>query len=80
MGSPAKRVRTEDDVVVGYLHCISPVKSSLKNNRYFEASLQTAREEYHRVVSFSVDKRVSFTKPSENSVAVKLGNIKKNYQ
>ena len=77
MSSPAKQPRKENDSMVGYLHCVSPVKTSRRNVRYFEATLQTGREEYHRVVAFSVEKRMPFTQASQNNSAVKLANVRK---
>ncbi|XP_046906057.1 uncharacterized protein LOC124487777 [Hypomesus transpacificus] len=77
MASPSKQPRKDDDSIVGYLHCVSPVKTSRRNLRYFEATLQTGREEYHRVVAFSVDKRIPFTQASQNNSPVKLANVRR---
>ncbi|XP_046901655.1 uncharacterized protein LOC124484673 [Hypomesus transpacificus] len=77
MASPSKQPRKDDDSIVGYLHCVSPVKTSRRNLRYFEATLQTGREEYHRVVAFSVDKRIPFTQVSQNNSPVKLANVRR---
>ncbi|KAG7467869.1 hypothetical protein MATL_G00136760 [Megalops atlanticus] len=77
MASPAKQPRTESETVVGYLHSVSPLKNSKKNVRYFNATLQSGREEYRRVVVFAVDKRPAFTQASVAKRAVKLTNVRK---
>ncbi|KAG9330442.1 hypothetical protein JZ751_024446 [Albula glossodonta] len=77
MASPAKQAKAESDTIVGYLHSVSPVKTSRWNVRYFEANLQTGREEYHRLVAFAVGKRTAFVQTSQNDRAVKLANLKK---
>jgi len=80
MASPAKRARSSDaesEVVSGYLHNVSPVKVSRRNTRYFEASVQTGREEYRRVVCFSPEKRAACVQASENKQAVKLIECRK---
>ena len=58
--------------VVGYLHSVSPMKMSKNSRRYFEATLQTGREAYNRVVCFSPEKRDQFVHAAENWQAVKL--------
>lgn len=70
--SPAKR-----DTVVGYLHDVSAVKQSRQNVRYFEATLQTGREKYHRLVVFAVDKRTALAQASQSNCVVKLSNVKR---
>lgn len=78
MASPAKRSKTEDnDCVVGYIHRLSPLKTSKRNTRYFEAMLQSGREEYQKVVVFSPRKRRLFEQAEFTKTSVKLTNVKR---
>ncbi|CAL8295930.1 unnamed protein product [Merluccius merluccius] len=78
MASPAKRRRTvEEDSLVGYLHSPSPTKTSKKNTRYFDATIQTGREEYHRVVVFSPQKRQAYEQAALAKTPVKLTHVRK---
>ncbi|CAM4685260.1 unnamed protein product [Leuciscus chuanchicus] len=76
MASPAKR-RQEDWDVEGYLHNVSPAKNSKKNNKYFTAVIQSGRREFHRVVSFSMEKLSPFSHASNTGTAVKLRNVRR---
>ncbi|KAK0151769.1 hypothetical protein N1851_006870 [Merluccius polli] len=77
MAIPSKKAKTGDETVVGHLHSVSPIKTSRQNARYFEAMLQTGREEYNRVVCFASEKRTQFLQAAENSQAVKLVGTRK---
>ena len=72
MASPSKVPRSDGETVVGHLHCVSPMKMSKNSRRYFEATLQTRREEFNRVVCFSPEKRYQFIHAADNRQAVKL--------
>lgn len=74
--SPCKCPCSESEPVAGYLHAVSPVKVS-RNNRYFDATLQTGREEFRHVVCFSLKKRAVFVQASDNQQAVKLVDCRK---
>ncbi|CAL8300362.1 unnamed protein product [Merluccius merluccius] len=69
MASPAKKVKSEEETVVGHLHAVSPIKTLQKNVRYFEATLQTGREQFNRVVCFAAEKRTEFLQAADNSQA-----------
>ena len=78
MATPTKQQMTDCETVVGHLHAVSPLKTSPKtNNRYFEATLQTGREEFNRVVCFAPEKRNQFVHAADHSQAVKLVNVRK---
>ena len=77
MASPSKQAKIDDETVVGYLHSVSPVMTSRQNAHYLEATLQTGREEYNRVVCFAPEKRTQFVQASESSQAVKLVGTRK---
>ncbi|KAG5276396.1 hypothetical protein AALO_G00131460 [Alosa alosa] len=77
MASPAKQTKFELESAVGYLHCLSPIKTSKKNGKYFDCLLQTGCEEYHRLVAFSTGKRPAFVQSSLEKQAVKLTNVRR---
>ncbi|CAL8292273.1 unnamed protein product [Arctogadus glacialis] len=72
MASPSKLPRSDGETVVSHLHCVSPIKMSRNSRRYFEATLQTGREDFNRVVCFSPEKRDQFVQAADNRQAVKL--------
>ena len=67
----------DDETVVGHLHTVSPMKTSRQSRRYFEATLQTGREDFNRVVCFSPEKRDEFVYAADNGQAVKLVGTRK---
>ncbi|KAK0152418.1 hypothetical protein N1851_006069 [Merluccius polli] len=67
----------EDEVVVGHLHTVSPMKTSRQSRRYFEATLQTGREAFNRVVCFSPEKRDEFVHAADNGQSMKLVGTRK---
>ncbi|KAM7420109.1 hypothetical protein PAMA_014695 [Pampus argenteus] len=78
MASPAKKMKTEEDKSIsGYLHNISPMKVSKKNTRYFHATIQSGREEYHRVVVFSPEKRDHYEQAASVKKPVTLTKAKR---
>lgn len=78
MSSPAKRSKFDTDGLVGFVHCVSEVKTSIvKKNKYFNATLQVDREEFHRLVVSSPEKRISFVQAQNAKTDVKLINISK---
>ncbi|KAK0136493.1 hypothetical protein N1851_027391 [Merluccius polli] len=72
MASSMKKARTEDESMVGFIHGLSPVKISKKNSRYFDATLQTGRQEYHRLVVFGPEKHKVFEQAAIAKTPVKL--------
>ncbi|TKS65832.1 hypothetical protein D9C73_028361 [Collichthys lucidus] len=78
MANPSKKLKIEEDnSVSGYLHTISPVKVSKKNTRYFNATIQNGREEYHRVVVFTPEKRDQFEQAASANRPVTLRKVKR---
>lgn len=61
----------------GYVSSVTPVKTSRKINRYFNAKLQTDTKEY-RVVSYNVEKHEDFVKADKLGSPVKITNFKLN--
>ncbi|KAL2076441.1 hypothetical protein ACEWY4_027969 [Coilia grayii] len=74
--SPTKR-KPEEDPITGYLHEVSPVKTSWRNVSYFDATMQTDQGDYKRVVCFSPEKRAAFQQATDNKQSVKLINAQK---
>ncbi|XDV52420.1 hypothetical protein PO909_021149 [Leuciscus waleckii] len=68
---------SENDPIVGYFHGVSPIKTSRKNTRYFNATVQTARQEYHQAVFFTPEKYNSIVTAQKNKTPVKLNNARK---
>lgn len=62
-----------DASLIGYLHGLSPIKTSQRNNNYFEVQLQTETNTL-RSVCFSAEKYPEFQKKHESSSPVKLTN------
>ncbi|XP_069129275.1 uncharacterized protein [Argopecten irradians] len=60
--------------VVGYLHNVTPVKRSAKNNLYFNAYLQ-CHDTTRRVVSFDAEKQDMMCKAAKATSPVKLTNV-----
>lgn len=77
MASPAKVRKDGDDAVEGFIHNVSPRKQSRNNSPFFTAVLQSARQEYHRVVVFAMDKQTLFSQAEKNGNAVRLRNVKR---
>ncbi|XP_072555068.1 uncharacterized protein [Paramormyrops kingsleyae] len=77
METPAKKMRMDTDVVSGYIHSISALKFTTKNRGFFNAVLQTGREEFHDVTIFSPRKRALFSQASDNGTAIRLTHVRK---
>lgn len=60
--------------VVGYLHNVTPVKRSAKNNLYFNAYLQS-HDTTRSVVSFDAEKQDMMCKAAKATSPVKLTNV-----
>ncbi|XP_056613837.1 uncharacterized protein LOC130429354 [Triplophysa dalaica] len=68
---------TEAVCISGYIHDVSPVKTSKRNNKYFNAVCQNGRDEYHDIVVFTADKHGTFTSAAGNKTAIKMNNVKR---
>ena len=66
-----------DKEVSGYIHKVSPVKTSKRQNRYFNAIIQTAEDEFHDIVCFNADRRNQLKSLEDTKAAVKISNITK---
>ncbi|MGL4763663.1 MAG: hypothetical protein ACRC2N_01295 [Aeromonas sp.] len=77
MASPAKVRKDDEDAVEGFIHTVSPRKQSRKDSPFFTAVLQSARQEYHRVVVFAMEKQSIFNQAEKNGNAVRLRNVKR---
>ncbi len=71
------QTQQEDDSISGYLHNVSPIKTSRKNNRYFNATLQVSRDEYHNTVVFATEKHDTLNTAATNKTPIKMKNARK---
>ncbi|KAK9979869.1 hypothetical protein ABG768_013277, partial [Culter alburnus] len=67
----------ESEEILGYFHSVSPMKTSKTNSRYFNAVVQTARQEYHDAVIFTPEKYNSIVAAERSKTPVKLKNARK---
>ncbi|XP_062386831.1 uncharacterized protein LOC134075278 [Sardina pilchardus] len=79
MANKMKKPQTEEENVVGHIHSVSPIKTSDQNVQYFEAILQTGREDFNRVVVFASKKRNEFVQAADNRQAVRLVRVRKSF-
>jgi len=63
--------------ITGYIHSVSPMKTSKKNNKYFNATIQTAREQYHQAVFYTPQKHSSIQMAERKKTPIKLNNARK---
>ncbi|XP_028417728.1 uncharacterized protein LOC114542249 isoform X2 [Dendronephthya gigantea] len=68
-----------DTPILAYIHNLSPLKSSQRNNLYFDLTLQTSQGSY-RTVCFSPEKHSKCKSKSESSSPLKLSKyqVKRN--
>ena len=61
MASTPKKIKMSDEEkrAIGFLHDVSPVKTSKNNRKYFNATMQTSTG-YETVVSFKSEAHKSF--------------------
>lgn len=71
------KLSDEENTVCGFIHNVSPVKISAKNNRYFTCVVQTDRDKFHRGVVFSPDKHEALEQAAAHKTGVKLLGVKK---
>ena len=62
--------------MIAYLHNLSPIKKSQKNNMYFDMTLQTKNGTY-RSVCFSPEKHSGFSSKYESSSPVKISRFQR---
>lgn len=78
MSQSLKKFKEDPDTTVsGYIFKVTPVKVLAKNFMYFEAMIQTGKDEHHRCVVFTPDKHRDFEQASATKTAVKQCPIKK---
>ena len=58
-------------VIIGYVHNLSEIKTSQRNNLYFDMSLQT-QEKLYRALCFSPEKHQQCKTTCESSSPIKL--------
>ncbi|CAL8345369.1 unnamed protein product [Boreogadus saida] len=65
----------EENVVQGYLHDVTPVRSAGMNGTFFNFILQTSRDEYRRCVVFGAEKHVRFVQAADDHTPLKLSKV-----
>ena len=55
------RIEPTENEISGYLQEVSPIKTSRKNNLYFDGTIQIGRAEYQHFVCFDAAKQSSFS-------------------
>ena len=77
---PSKRMKVGEatpEEIEGFLHLVSPIKTSARNTKYFNAVFESGREEYHNTVVFSPEKHDVFSEAVKNGHPIRLCNVKK---
>ncbi|KAA0701739.1 hypothetical protein E1301_Tti023103 [Triplophysa tibetana] len=77
MATPAKIQKADENTVEGFLFSVSPRRQSKNGNPFFRAVIQSARQTYHGVVVFCMEKQSLFMQAAKNGNAVRLRNIKR---
>ena len=54
------KISDEEKKAIGFLHDVSPVKTSKNDRKYFNATMQTSKG-YETVVSFKSEAHISFS-------------------
>ncbi|XP_062583667.1 uncharacterized protein LOC134245396 [Saccostrea cucullata] len=76
MATPEKRFKADQEEIEGYIHDVSPLKTSKNSNKYFNAVLQEA-EGFSDVVCFRADLQPQLVDFEKNKTPVKLQNVSK---
>ena len=69
------KMEPKENEICGYLHEVSPIKTSVKNNLYFDGTIQTGRGEYQHFVCFDAAKQSSFSTTVTAMSPVKIKDI-----
>ncbi|XP_049333709.1 uncharacterized protein LOC125804028 [Astyanax mexicanus] len=77
MASPTKQPKIETETLSGFIHQVSPIKFSATSSEFFNAVIQTDREEFHDAVVFSPGKRQRFLQAQQNGTPLRLTNVRK---
>ncbi|CAL8345285.1 unnamed protein product [Boreogadus saida] len=71
-----KRENKKNNFIQGYLHGVTPVRSSAMNRKWFNFYLQTSRDEYRGCVVYATKKHERFVKAADNHTPLKLSKVK----
>eukprot|EP00794_Sanderia_malayensis_P001445 gene1445-1590_t len=71
-----KKMENENGRASGYIHSLSPVKRSRKNNYYYDFALQVSPTKVRRVVGFNADAHATSQQAQTSKHAVELKNVK----
>ena len=68
-----------DSSLVGYIHKLSPIKTSKNTStKYFDCKIQVGSEKAVRVVCYSPEKKMTIQQACENNLPVKISGTKRN--
>eukprot|EP00794_Sanderia_malayensis_P021220 gene21220-23302_t len=70
------KMENENGRASGYIHSLSPVKRSRKNNYYYDFALQVSPTKVRRVVGFNADAHATSQQAQTSKHAVELKNVK----
>lgn len=75
--SASKKIKIEEEKpsISGYVQNVSPIRTSRTNSRYFNAIVQTERNEYNRMACFDVGKHSVLVDASTAHTPLKLSDI-----
>ena len=70
------RVNEKNNVVQGYLHGVTPVRSFGVTRKCFNCILQTSRDEYRGCVVFGTKKHARFVQAADKHTPLKLSKVR----
>jgi hypothetical protein len=75
--SAPKKLKTEEEktCVSGFIHNISPIRTSRTNAKYFNAIVQTQRNEHNRVACFDIGKHSLLLEASQAQTPLKFSDV-----
>ena len=80
MASPQKKQKFQERehvTIDGYIHNVTDIKISSNNSKFFNFSLQTSRDSFHRGVVFAPEKNYDFKQAAANKTCLKLNHVSK---
>lgn len=60
-----------------FIHGVTPIKTSKKGHKYFNAIIQTEREEYHHTVAYHIGRHEQFSLAEKRQTPIMLRNASK---
>lgn len=75
--SASKKIKIDEEKpsISGYIQNVSPIRTSRTNSRYFNAVVQTERNEFNRVACFDIGKHSVLVDASSTQTPLKLSDV-----